>query len=127
MRYLLRGDKSEEEVQRRLWRGPRVLFYCSGHGEAANKRFGLGGFTLSNNECWGSGTTAIGPAWWRPLDVVRYVFSLLLIDVGLCFRQRLSGQEKVGSHGNFGLLGHCGPTVLSVFVHVDAPIQSDES
>ena len=51
MRCLLRGDKSEEEVQRRVWRGPRALCHRGGDGEAACVRSGFGGFTLFG-WCW---------------------------------------------------------------------------
>ena len=35
VRCLLRGDESEEEVQRRVWRGPRALCHRGGDGEGS--------------------------------------------------------------------------------------------
>jgi hypothetical protein len=58
-RRLLRGD--EGGVQRRVWRGPRVLCYHGGDCEAACERFGFGTFILSNSVWCCSGTTASGP------------------------------------------------------------------
>ena len=62
VRCLLHGDEREEEVQWRVWRGPRALCHRSGDGETACERSGFDGFTLSDDVCWGSGTTAIGAA-----------------------------------------------------------------
>jgi hypothetical protein len=44
MRCLLHGDESEEEVQRRVWRGPRALCLHGGEGETACERSGFDGF-----------------------------------------------------------------------------------
>ena len=57
MQCLLLGDESEEEVQRRVWRGPRMLCHRGDDGEAADERSGFGGFALSHGVWWGSGTT----------------------------------------------------------------------
>ena len=40
----LHGDESVEEVQRRVWRGPRALCLRGGEGETACERSGFDGF-----------------------------------------------------------------------------------
>ena len=58
---ILRGDESE--VQRRKWRGPRVLCYRGGDCEVAYERSGFGGITPSGEGWCCSGTAAEGLAW----------------------------------------------------------------
>jgi hypothetical protein len=58
---ILQGDESE--VQQRKWRGPRALCYRGGDCEAAYKRSGFGGISLSGGGLCCSSTAIKGPAW----------------------------------------------------------------
>ena len=59
---VLHDDESEEEVQRRVWRGPvRCVFAVVKARQPARGSDSMV-FTLSDGVCWGSGTTAACPA-----------------------------------------------------------------
>ena len=52
-------------------------------------------FTLSDGVCWGSGTTATGPASRWPSRRGAVCFSRLLIDAGSCFDGDFLGRRRL--------------------------------